>query len=233
MLLSRCAPRGAYDLGVLLKKWTQSSVLVLGSETAFLLYYRCDWDSVLWLVVLWQRNHDSQLPLTQRVLTYQGRALTLVLICPCRPHRLLRDKDHPNHKQHYGKVKIIDGINSYFLSVTIYLANSSRWSLHLSHFQWLVYFSRCQNVMASSQYLRISTFIGLMTRSQTSLPDCGSEKSYLENKKRKYASILVRITDLSIPVILIQMSPGKLSVCSSLYYHIPHIMKMLKWKLYS
>ena len=139
MLLSRCARRGAYDLGVLLKKWTQSSVLVLGSETAFLLYYRCDWDSVLWLVVLWQRNHDSQLPLTQRVLTSQGRALTLVLICPCRPHRLLRDEDHPNHKQHCGKVKIIDGINSYFLSVTIYLANSSRWSLHLSHFQWLVY----------------------------------------------------------------------------------------------
>ena len=120
MLLSRCAPRGAYDLGVLLKKWTQSSVLVLGSETAFLLYYRCDWDSVLWLVVLWQRNHDSQLPLTQRVLTSQGRALTLVLICPCQPHRLLRDETILIISNIVEKLKLSMGlILTFFLSLFI------------------------------------------------------------------------------------------------------------------
>ena len=37
----------------------------------------------------------------------------------------------------------------------------------------------------SLQYLRIAPFIGLMMRSQTSLPDWGSEKSYLYNEKRK------------------------------------------------
>ena len=75
MLLSYCAPQGAHDLAVVLKKWTQSSILVLGSEAARLLYhcwnFGCDWDSVVWLMVLWQRNRDSQLPLTQQGLASQ------------------------------------------------------------------------------------------------------------------------------------------------------------------
>ena len=156
--LSCCAPRGAHNLGVLLLKWTQSSILFLGSETACL-YYRwkfgCDCDSVLWLVVLWQRNHDSQLPLTQQGHASQGWALTMVLICPCRPHRLLRDEDYILFiSKIVKKAEIIDALHFYFFSVAINLANSSWWSLHLSHFQCLMHVSCCQNVMA---FIAVST----------------------------------------------------------------------------
>ena len=202
--LSCCAPQGAHNLGVLLKKWTQSSILVLGSETACL-YYRwkfgCDCDSVLWLVVLWQRNHDSQLPLTQQGHTSQGWALTMVLICPSRPHRLLRDEDYPFHKQNCEKSWNY-WCASFLLLFCRYqsrqqqLMITSLISLSMPHACQLL--SKCYGLHCSIYELPLS----LDWWCDRKHP-CQIEVQKNHTFRIRKGSVSVRITDLSIPVILL------------------------------
>ena len=163
-------------------------------------------------MVLWQRNRDSQLPLTQQGLASQGQALSMVLNWHSQPHRLLKGKVHK-------KLKLLMLlILTSFLSLTILQTAAG------DSFTSLTSNALCMSAVVkmlwpSLQYLQIAPFIGLMMQSQTSLPCLRIRKG----------GILDRIADLSIPVILIKMLLG-VCIYSCFYYHILLIMKILKGK---
>lgn len=170
-------------------------------------------------MVLWQRNRDSQLPLTQQGLVSQGQALSMVLNWYSQPHRLLRDKEHPLKGKIDKKLKLLMLlILTSFLSLTILQTAAG------DSFTSLTSNALCMSAVVkmlwpSLQYLQIAPFIGLMMQSQTSLPCLRIRKG----------GILDRIADLSIPVILIKMLLG-VCIYSCFYYHILLIMKILKRK---
>lgn len=170
-------------------------------------------------MVLWQRNSDSQLPLTQQGLVSQGQALSMVLNWYSQPHRLLRDKEHPLKGKIDKKLKLLMLlILTSFLSLTILQTAAG------DSFTSLTSNALCMSAVVkmlwpSLQYLQIAPLIGLMMQSQTSLPCLRIRKG----------GILDRIADLSIPVILIKMLLG-VCIYSCFYYHILLIMKILKGK---
>ena len=171
-------------------------------------------------MVLWQRNRDSQLPLTQQGLASQGQALSMVLNWHSQPHRLLRDKEHPLKGKIDKKLKLLMLlILTSFLSLTI-LQTAAGDSFTSLTSNTLCMSAVVKMLWPSLQYLQIAPFIGLMMQSQTSLPCLRIGKG----------GILDRIADLTIPVILIKMLLGKLSIYSCFYYHILLIMKILKGK---
>ena len=171
-------------------------------------------------MVLWQRNRDSQLPLTQQGLASQGQALSMVLNWHSQPHRLLRDKEHPLKGKIDKKLKLLMLlILTSFLSLTI-LQTAAGDSFTSLTSNTLCMSAVVKMLWPSLQYLQIAPFIGLMMQSQTSLPCLRIRKG----------GILDRIADLTIPVLLIKMLLGKLSIYSCFYYHILLIMKILKGK---